>query len=257
VSFERRQFTISRHHGKIFFDGTEAPRQIVENKSKEVRLIEIFDGLNFSSDKQFDQWARKLRGTRTYTFDEVTLVAANGSTVTQPLVFFDRDQRADLDTKWHAWLTKRQAEMEEANRVKRAQEQETKQYEELGRLRELQTRTLQAQTDAAEKSARSLAVISGETSLWEVELVPVGSFGGCTSCSDNLGVFLQGTSSAGVSLFANGGNLASSFGTSFNIRSHTNSIYVKAYGRTSQVASDEAVHSNPGYRAASIRKLAG
>jgi hypothetical protein len=56
VSFERRQFTVGRSKGKIYFDGTEAPRQLTENKSKELRLIEIFDGQHFDSDKSFHQW---------------------------------------------------------------------------------------------------------------------------------------------------------------------------------------------------------
>jgi len=75
----------------------------------------------------------------------------------------------------------RQAELEQANRLRLAKEQEAKRYQQQAHLQELQTQALQAQVAAAEKSAQSLAVISGATSLWEVELVPAGSFGGCSS----------------------------------------------------------------------------
>jgi hypothetical protein len=257
VSFLRHQFTVSRQNGKILFDGTEIPKHIVETKSKEVKLIEIFDGLNFPSDKQFLKWARKLKGPRTYTYDEVTHVAEDGSTNTLPLVFFDKDQRSELDSKWHVWLDMRQAELEQANRLRLAQEQEAKRYQQQAHLQDLQTQALQAQVAAAEKSAQSLAVVSGATSLWEVELVPAGSFGGCSTCSSYLGGLGYGTQTFGVSFVANGGNLSSTFGSNYDIHGGSNSLYVQAYGRTSQAASAQAVQYHPGYRAGTIRKLAG
>jgi hypothetical protein len=257
ISFERKQFTVSRHRGKIFFDGTSAPRDILENKSKEVRLIETFDGLGFSSDKQFLQWAQKLRGTRTYTYDEVTRVNADGSTLVQPLVFFDQEQRTELDMKWHDWLDQRHAAMEEANRIRLEQEQEVKRYQQQSYLLELQSQALSAQIAAAERSADSLAVISGATSLWEVELVPAGSTGLCSSCSSNFGGLTWGTQSTGISFLANGGSLTSTFGSNYNFGTGSNSVYVRAYGRTSQAASDYALNTHPGYRAAGVRRLAG
>lgn len=257
VSFERRQFTVSRHKGKILFDGVEAPRQILVNKSKEVRLIETFDGLQFTSDRSFVQWATKLKGSRTYTYDDVHTVNAEGVTDTQPLVFFGKEQRKDLDVKWHAWLDERQAEIEKANRLRLAQEQEAKKYQQLLSLQELQAQALSAQTSAAEKSAESLAVISGETSLWEVELVPVGSSSFCTNCAPNFGGFNLGAQSAGLSFFTNGNGFSTDYGSNVNYGNGSNSIYVRAYGRTSQIASNQALDSNPGYRVGSVRKLAG
>ncbi len=257
VSFERHQFTVSRQNGKILFDGIEIAKHIVETKSKEVKLIETFDGLSFPSDRQFLQWARKIQGTRTYTYDEVIRVAEDGSTHTQPLVFFDKDQRSILDAKWHAWLDKRRVEIEEANRLRIAQEQETKRYQQQVHQLELQTQALQAQAAAAEKSSQSLAVISGATSLWEVELVPKGGFGGCYDCSPFLGQLANGTQSYGISFVANSGNLASSFGSHYNYGQRSSSFHVKAYGRTSQIASEQAVADHPGYRVGTIRKLAG
>lgn len=257
VSFKRHQFKVSRQNGKILFDGTEIPKHFVETKSKEVKLIEIFDGLNFPSDRQFLQWARKLKGARTYTYDEVIRVTEDGSTNTQPLVFFDKNQRSELDSKWHVWLDMRQAELEQANRLRLAQEQEAKRYQQQAHLQELQTQTIQAQAAAAEKSAQTLAVISGATSLWEVELVPAGSSGGCSDCSPNFGGIVYGTQTYGVSFVANGGSLTSTFGGNYNFSGGSNSLYVQAYGRTSQAASYQAVQYNPGYRAGTIRKLAG
>ncbi len=126
MSFERRQFTIGRHKGKLFLNGIEVSSRTVDLQSKEVRLIESFDGLQFDSGKRFLEWAHKLKGTRTYTYDEVTRVAEDGSKATQPLVFFDKDQRAVLDVAWQAWLDKRKAEAEEYNRLRLAREQEAK-----------------------------------------------------------------------------------------------------------------------------------
>jgi hypothetical protein len=253
VSFQRLQFTVSRNHGKVYIDGVEVSKNILDTKSKQVRLIETFDGLHFGTDRQFLSWAHKLRSTRTYTYDEVTQGNGDGSSITQPLVFFDKDQRSDLDVKWQAWLDKRKADIERANQMRLAQEQEAKHYQ----LQDLQTKALLAQTAAAEKSADSLAVISGATSLWEVELVPVGSSSGCATCPSSYGSALFETQSSGTSLTYNGFTLTSTFGSRFNHGSGSNTIFVKAYGRTSQVAGDQAVQEHPGYRVASIRRLAG
>ncbi len=216
VSFERLQFTISRHKGKIIFDGVAVPRHVLGNKSKELRLIEIFDGLQFPSDKSFIQWTHKLKGTRTYTYDVVHQVSADGTSVTQPLVFFNEEQRKDLDVKWHAWLNERQAEMEKANQIRLAEEQEAKRYQQMAYLQELQTKALVAQADAAEKSAESLAVISGATSLWEIELIPVEGSNTCVTCQPNFGGLALGSQFSGLSLFAIGNGVTSTFGSNLN-----------------------------------------
>lgn len=256
VAFERRQFTVSRYQGRILFDGSEALRPILENKSKELRLIEIFDGQQFASDRAFNQWAHKLKGTRTYTYDEVHRVSPDGSKLSQPLVFFDKDQRIDLDLKWHAWLNERQAEIEKANQIRIVQEQEARRYQQIADLQELQIQALSAQAQAAQRSADSLAVISGATSLWEVELVPAVSYSFCATCLPTFGGNYYGSQNASLSLLANGGGVISSFGGSLSHIGST-SIYVSAYGRTSQIASDYALNSRPGYRVGSVRKLAG
>ncbi len=201
VTFERHQFTVNRFRGKIFFDGSEAARPILETKRKEIRLIETFEGLTFASEREFVQWVNKLRGARTYTFDEVTRVTSDGSTVTRPLVFFDNEERSEVDAQWHAWLDKRQAEIDEANRVRSAQEQEAKRYQQLAHLQELQAQALAAQAAAAERSAESLAVISGATSLWEVELIPAEAADFCPGCSTGFSDVFYGSTSAGTAFF--------------------------------------------------------
>lgn len=232
VSFQRLQFTVSRQRGKIFFDGREVSGSVLATKPKEVRLIETLDGLRFPSDKEFTAWVQKLRGARTYTYDEVTQAAADGSKIVQPLVFFAAKERVELDPKWHEWLDTRQVSSEDSQRVsQQAHQQETP------------APTLSALVAAGERSADSLAVLSGATSLWEVELVPTGSWGVSSSNSLRFQTLFEGTQYASDSFLANSGS--------------SSSLYVRAYGRTSQVATAQALNSNPGYRVGSIRKLAG
>lgn len=168
------------------------------------------------------------------------------------------EHRKELDPKWQAWLDKRHAEIEESNRGRLAQEREARTYQLQAQLQQLQTQALNAQVAAAERSATSLAVISGETSLWEVELVPAGQVGSCSGCTWGYSSFPYGTGyeTTGISLSSYGrGNFAASFGN-YATYGQSGSFFVKSYGRTSQVASENAVGSNPGYRVGTIRKLA-
>jgi uncharacterized protein YraI len=257
VSFERNQFTVTRQKGEILIDGIIAPPHVLEKKGKEIRLIETFDGLKFSTDRQFFQWARKLQGTRTYTYDEVIRSTGDGAAVSQPLVFFDADERSKLDPKWHAWLAERESKIEAANRARLAQEQETMRYQQILQIQQLQTNALIAQATAAEKSSENLAVISGATSLWEVELVPAGNSSTCYGCSQGFNGMWYGIQSSGLGFLASGANLNATFGGSFNNGTVSKSMFIRAYGRTSQAASDYAVYTHPGYRAGSIRRLGG
>ena len=102
---------------------------------------------------------------------------------------------------------------------------------------------------ATQAAANSLAVVSGETSLWEVELVPQGSgllYG--YGSQDRPTSYLLGYYPTGLITNFGGAYLDSRYG------SH---IHVKAYGRSSDYASAQALANNPGYRTDSIRKLAG
>jgi hypothetical protein len=260
TGFKRHQFTVSRQNGKIYFDGNVVPSHFRESKNKEVRLIEIFDDLSFPSDGELVAWARKLRGTRTYTYDEVTQVDSSGTSTTMPLVFFKKDQRAELDISWNAWLDKRQADLEAANRLRMAEEKEARIYQQQAQLQQLQTQAILAQTAAAKQSANSLAVISGETSLWEIELVPAGQYSSCIGCSTSYSryPYTYGYETSGVSFNAFGnGNFAASFGSNNWYGNGSGRFYVKGYGRSSDVAGYAAAQNNPGYRVGTIRKLAG
>ncbi len=259
VKFQRHQFSVSRQNGKILIDGKVVANHFHQKSSKEIALIQEFDNVSFSTDKEFNDWARKLRSTRTYTYDEVTQVDSDGKSTTKPLVLFDLEHRKELDPKWQTWLDKRQAEIEESNRGRLAQEREARTYQLQAQLQQLQTQALNAQVAAAERSAASLAVISGETSLWEVELVPGGQVGSCSSCSSGYSSFPYGFGyeTSGVSLSSYGrGNFAASFGN-YSTYGQSGSFSVKSYGRTSLIASENAVSSYPGYRVGTIRKLAG
>ncbi len=261
ITFQRHQFTISRQNGKILIDGQVVLNHFHDSKGKELGLIEIFDNVRFPTDREFLEWARKLRGTRSYTYDEVTQVGPDGASATKPLVFFDKAQRAELDSKWQAWLDKRSAKMEEENRLRMVREREAQTYQQQAQLQQLQTQVLLTQAAAAQKSAESLAVISGETSLWEIELIPVGQIGGCPGgCSGSYYGFpsINGYETSGTIFTAFGtGNVSASFGNNYLYGSGSNSLYVRNYGRTSQVASYLAIQENPGYRVGHIRKLAG
>lgn len=261
IAFKRHQFTVSRQNGKIYFDGNVVPSHFRESKNEEVRLIEIFDDLSFPTDGEFVAWARKLRGARTYTYDEVTQVDSSGTSTTMPLVFCKKDQRAELDINWNAWLDKRQADLEAANRLRMAEEKEARIYQQQAQLQQLQTQAIFAQAAAAKQSADSLAVISGETSLWEIELVPAGQFGSCVGgCSTGYSLFpyTYGYETSGVSFNAFGnGSFAASIGSNNWYGNGSGRFYVKSYGRSSDVAGYAATQNNPGYRVGTIRKLAG
>jgi hypothetical protein len=156
------------------------------------------------------------------------------------------------------WLNKRHEELEEANRVRLEKEQETKRYQQQSELQRIQIQAALSQAAAAEKAANSLSVISGETSLWEVELVPLDGYStGSNFVGPNYGSFTAGTtlisSNRGVHLFS-GGYFPSGgylYGQGYN------NSFVKTHGRTSQAAIDKALYDNPGYRVGTIRRLAG
>ncbi len=157
------------------------------------------------------------------------------------MVFFDNEERSEVDAQWHAWLDKRQAEIDEANRVRSAQEQEAKRYQQLAHLQELQAQALAAQAAAAERSAESLAVISGATSLWEVELIPP-SRRLLPRLLNRFSDVFYGSTSAGTAFFPYVG-WNSSFGINPSYKRES-SIYVMAYGRTSEIATDKAIDSS-------------
>jgi len=154
--FHPHQFKVSHQHGSIFIDAKLASHYPLLNHNKELSLIQAFDNLKFPSDRQFLDWARKLKGTRTYTYDEVTQKDEQGKTTTKPLVLFDSEERKILDPFWQTWLDKRQANLELANQKRMAEEREARTYQLQSQVQQLQLQILQTQSDAAAQGAKSL-----------------------------------------------------------------------------------------------------
>lgn len=163
VRFERREFTVSRVRGDVLIDGVKADRELVLHQAQQVLLIETFDGLKFNDDKEFRDWARHLRGSRTYVFDDVITHEADGSVVRTPLVLLPPDTRATTEPLWQAWIDER-AHAEQVARTAYDQQQA-----ENSRLNQLQ-QSVQAQTEELVAQTRLLAIASGATDLWEVRL---------------------------------------------------------------------------------------
>lgn len=216
VTFERQQFTVSRWHGRVTIDGHRSYRPLLEHETH-LQLISYFDGVAFNSDRDFRRWAEKLIGTRTYTYDIVVEEQPDGTQTRQPLVLLDADKRAHLEAPWQQWLADQAMSEETPSFTYTPSSTST-------------TAALQSIADAGWSAANSLAVASGATKLWEVQLIK----------SNNAGVF------AGVG----GVGLDSSSAAS-------DSEYVTAYGRDSRAAAASAVAQYPGYSIGTVRRLAG
>lgn len=103
LRFQRYQFSVLRSRGKIFIDGIESNRP-ADEYPEYVKLIQAFDGVDVSSQREFLKWAKSLRGKRTYTFD--TVVDLQNEYVTQetPIVLLNDGIRSTIDPAWHQWL---------------------------------------------------------------------------------------------------------------------------------------------------------
>ena len=109
IAFERKTFTVARYHGQIFIDGIKVRNPLTRFPTF-VALIEKFDNQQFDNDREFLQWAQKLRGVRTYTFDEVIETYEEGETSREPLVLKPDDQQSVLRERWNSWLEERENE---------------------------------------------------------------------------------------------------------------------------------------------------
>ncbi len=241
VRFERNHFTVERYHGMVYFDGV-ASKHPKTDHALYIDLITAFDGIKLQTDREVLHWVRTLHGKRTYTYDNVIRKDDIGNQTVKPLVLISSEQRLQVDPFWHAWLV---AEAES----KRVAQQQRIAYElEQSRNAAQQEATNQL-VAATQAAANSLAVASGETSLWEIELIPQSS-GSHYGYGTQIGAesYLVGHYPTGVT--------ASSGGAYFDI-APTNRKYVRAYGRSSDYAWSQALSTNPDYRTGSIRKLAG
>jgi hypothetical protein len=228
VRFERHQFTITRKRSLIYIDGQVAKHPLQEQPLL-VSLIETFDELDLPTDRDFFNWARRLQGTRTYTYDNAILKDAQGREIATPLVLLPKEEQQRLNQAWTDWLAKREAERVVYQQPK-ASPVPANPY-------------LQAQQDALQQlvafsasTANSAAVLSGETSLWEVELL------------DSV------TSAHSIGFYTPGVNFG--FGSAFHPTTQ-NHRYLRVYARTSLDASSQAAALNPGHQISSIRRISG
>ena len=230
-TFERHTFDVARQHGHVYFNNYWYSHPLTE-QSQYVRLIEVFDQQHFNSNHEFFEWAKTLRGTRTYTYDTVKLHRPNSVTDLGPLVLLAPQERAEINPTWRIWREGEDARLAEQARMKRESELEKARQE-----AELANSRLLAQ--AASESAKSLSVLSGDTSLWEVELLP----------RNQRTIWLPSRSPRFS--FSN----RTPFGSlNFSVGS---SKYVRAYGRNSAAAGRRALADHPNYRLGTVRKVAG
>lgn len=223
MTFERHQFVIERRNGQTFIDNQRIGNHPIEQQSsinikQAIDLIEHFDGLIFRDDRDFQNWVKKLRGPRTYTYDLVVQQFEDRLTKT-PLVLLPSEVQTQIDPSWRKWVDGRDSE----NAKNRTTKSNTG-------ASEPTSETEFAKTIAAsvQSAAQSLRVISGETSLWEVELLP---------------------SKTPIGLNLNPGRTWNAW--EFN----RNSFYVRTFGRTSDIAVQNAQKNNPGYAVGSVRRL--
>lgn len=165
-TFERKTFDVSRQHGHVYFNNYWYSHPLI-NQHQYVRLIEVFDHQNFPSDHEFFNWAKTLRGTRTYTYDTVKEHRPKSVTNLGPIVLLAAKQRAEIDPAWRFWREQEETRLSElAQKQREAEAIKARQDAELETSRQL--------VKSATQSAQALSVLSGNTSLWEVELQPRG-----------------------------------------------------------------------------------
>lgn len=232
IKFERKTFSVARYHGQIFIDGIKVQNPLTRFPTF-VALIEKFDNQKFDNDREFLHWAQKLRGVRTYTFDEVVETDPWGETVRQPLVLKPDERQSELRKLWNSWLDEQEKErLHQQSEAERNSSQNNQNQSDA---------STSSQNSAAENIVRSLSIISGETSLWEVELR-----------SSQYPNYLV-TQGIGFSSSATLG-YGSFFSTGYGIPP-SKSFYVRVTGRTSHEASSAASWKHPGYAVGTIRRI--
>ena len=226
VRFERHQFTVTRKRSVIYLDGRVAKHPLQEQPLL-VSLIETFDEIDLQTDRDFFTWARRLQGTQTYTYDNVIITDAEGRAITTPLVLLPKEEQQRLNSAWTTWLAKREAERE-------VYQQQKPSPEPANSYLQSQQDALQQLVANSARTANSAAVISGETSLRELELLD------SVTSAHSLGYFTAG---------ANFG-----FGSAYHPTAQ-NHRYLRVYARTSAEAFNQASALNPGYQFSTIRRI--
>lgn len=253
-SFQRRTFDVRRERGRLYL-GKYWYEKPLTDQPVYAKLIETFDGVRFKTDREMKDWARKLRSTRTYTYDVVAETVDGKTKFLGPLVLLPKDKYKLVEPHWRHWRT--MEDQMQRERILIQQEYELEQAR-----AEAESQRQQQLVDITAASARSLAVISGVTSLWEVELIPPGSQRGLFG----FGQVVAGQSAIGVGYYPQGVFLTSGpmslsggswFPTSPYPYQNPDSMWVQSYGRDSRAASAAALAKYPGHRVGIVRKLSG
>lgn len=230
LGFERRRFTVQREHGRVLIDGVEAPSDVVERGTKEVRLIEYFDGVHFDSSRDFRNLAKKLRGTRTYTYDVVFLRDANLNEQTIPLVLLPKEQRLNAEVDWRQWLAQERDATEQARVAQQKVELEQQKYVALEKAA------------AQQKAVASQPVVSLDSlfsTRWRVYLAPA---------NEGLYGFASGVQSVN---YVTGIQV----GTGSVLYQPSSTTSYEVVAANSQIASNLAHAKYPNYRIVGISKV--
>ncbi|MEM9367001.1 MAG: hypothetical protein AAGD07_13490 [Planctomycetota bacterium] len=169
LGFERRQFRVERVRGKVLLDGQLAADNVVEVNRREIRLIQVFDGHHFKNTGEFQSWARKLRGARTYTYDLAHWTEPDGTVHEQPIVLLPEQERKAAEVLWRQWRADEDAA--EAAALAAAEERRIafQRNKALERLIQQQGETIarlaasQAERRSTPRRAYAVAVIPGST----------------------------------------------------------------------------------------------
>ncbi len=187
VTFSRRTFTIERDRNKIYIDGSLLTKQNLQDFKQPIQLIEYFDQQDLTTYLDLYEWAKSLKSPRVYTYD-VVLQSVNGAQKNLgPLVLLDQSKRAAINPLWQKWAAELLASQEKSRR-----EQEAKELEQ-AKLQALQS-SQEAIAESARVTANALAVLSGETILWEIELAPKGSTPGTGTYFSGTNINIQSSS---------------------------------------------------------------
>lgn len=225
LQFERHQFSVERFRGHVYLNG-QLGDHAVSAGSQFVDLIETFDHLNFETDHEFRNWVRRLRGTRTYTYDNVIRTDEQGQVDVTPLVLLPAETRTKVDPLWNNWL------LEQERASSRAQSEHESDHDTTELLVSL----------LASRAAAPVATAD----RWEVELVPRGS----------QRLFLTGPEQA-TNVFLNHRSVPITFGLAGTPYDPTayRAKYVRVSAYDSYEASVQATSQYPGYESRTIRKL--
>lgn len=238
VQFERKQFVVYRKRGAVYIDAKKVGKHPTVDNRMHVDLIEYFDEKSFGRDRDFFDWTRKLRGGRSYVYDVVKF-QDNEEDTEQPLVLIEPELRKKLEPLWQAWVNEQVAKAEKLKRDMEKSQAEARQ-------KMAEKEAADAVAKKVEKAALALAVFSGETSIWEVELQTAGA--GC--------LFSSGTQTTGTSFTASGsGGFSVGAGAIDFVYCNSGNLFVKVYAANSDAAMQNALAKNPGYTVAGIRRL--